>query len=373
MKAAVFYEPGRPLAVEDVTLAAPGEREVLVRIEAAGVCHTDLHYMTGDLTCHTPVVPGHEGAGIVEEVGPGVTTVSPGDAVVLMWRPRCGRCRSCAEGRPALCESAKIQKATGGLLDGTTRLRLGAGTGTGTGQEVHHLLGVSCFAERCVVAEQSVIPIPADIPFRVAALVGCAVITGMGAVLNVVGNAAGASVLVLGAGGVGLSSVIGAKLAGAHPLIVADVVPDKLALATRFGATHTIDVSTNELVPAVHDICPGGVDWALEAIGRTQTIQEALSCLRTGGSVVAIGLGKVGATFQVPLNELVQQEKRVIGSLYGSANTVVDIPKLLALYQAGRLPLEDLLGRAYPLSGVNDAYRALVEGAVGRAVILPRT
>jgi Zn-dependent alcohol dehydrogenase len=365
MKAAVFHEPGRPLAIEDVTLDAPREREVLVRVEAAGVCHTDLHYMTGDLACPTPAVPGHEGAGMVEEVGPGVTTVSPGDAVVLMWRPRCGRCRFCAEGRPALCESAKIQKATGGLLDGTTRLRLGSG------QEVKHLLGVSCFAERCVVAEQSVIRVPHDIPFQVAALVGCAVITGMGAVLNVVGNATGASVLVLGAGGVGLSSVIGAKLAGAHPLIVADVVPARLALATRFGATHTIDVSTNDLVPAVHDICPGGVDWALEAIGRTQTIEEALSCLRTGGSVVAIGLGKVGATFQVPLNELVQQEKRVIGSLYGSANTLTDIPKLLALYQAGRLPLEDLLGQAYPLSGVNDAYRALVEGSVGRAVVLP--
>lgn len=353
------------MRIEDLHLEKPRQREVLVRVMAAGVCHTDLHYMHGDLQCPLPVVPGHEGAGIVEDVGPGVTTVRVGDPVILMWRPRCGRCRYCAVGRPALCEATKIQKATGGLLDGTSRLRLGSG------RDVKHLLGVACFAERCVVAEESVISIPPDIPFPIASIVGCAVITGLGAVLNVAKEVAGSSVLVLGAGGVGLSSVLGAALLGAHTIIAADVVPARLALAKRLGATHTIDVRTSDLTAAVTDICPEGVDWAFEAVGRPSILEQALSCLRIGGTLVAIGLGKVGETFRVGLNELVQQEKRVIGSLYGSANTTVDIPRLLALYQAGKLPLQDLLGDSYALDDVNDACQALVEGATGRAVIVP--
>ncbi len=377
MRAAVLSEPGQPLQVEDLSLAEPRTGEVRVRVEAAGVCHTDLHYMNGDLVCSLPVVPGHEGAGIVEEVGPGVTRVRPGDRVVLMWRPRCGHCDACASGRPAQCTSAQIQRSTGGLLDGTRRLRRSARSG-GTAasdaptEDVSHLLGVACFAEQCVVSEQSVIPVSADTPPRVAALVGCAVITGLGAVLNVVGNAAGRSILVIGAGGVGLSSVIGAALVGAHPIVVADIVAEKLDLARRFGATDTVNLADGaSLVDAVLEICHGGVDWALEAVGRTQGVEQALQCVRPGGSVVAIGVGKVGASIQVPLNDLVQKDKRIIGSLYGSANTVLDIPRLLRLYHAGRLPLDDLLGRSYPLSGVNDAYADLVSGATGRAVILP--
>ena len=363
-RAAVLYEPGQPLRIEELSLERPRAGEVLVRVEAAGVCHTDLHYMNGDLTCAMPVVPGHEGAGVVEAVGEGVTSVVPGDAVVLMWRPRCGSCDYCSSGRPALCESSLIQRSTGGLLDGTSRLRRGR-------QDVRHLLGVSCFAERCVVAEQSVIPVPAGIPPRVAALVGCAVITGTGAVLNVIGHAAGASVLVVGAGGVGLSSVIGAHLLGAYPIIVADLQPEKLALAARLGATHLIDVSGRSLVDAVNEVAPGGVDWGIEAVGRPAGVEQLLACLRPGGTAIAIGLGKVDSAFQVPLNDLVQKEKHVVGSLYGSANTVTDVPRLLELYRAGRLPLDDLLGPTYPLSEVNEAYRSLVSGATGRAVIVP--
>lgn len=362
VRAAVLDEPGTPLRLEELALAEPKEGEVLIRIQAAGVCHTDLHYLAGDLTCATPIVPGHEGAGVVEQVGPGVTRVRPGDHVVLMWRPRCGNCAYCSTGRPALCESARVQIVTNGLLDGTTRLRRGE-------EDVHHLLGVSCFAERCVVAEQSVIPIPADIPPRIAALVGCAVVTGIGSVLNVVTGAAGSSILVVGAGGVGLSSVIGARFVGAGRIIVADVVPERLELATRLGATHTIDASEADLVDAVHDICADGVDWALEAVGRAQTIEQSFAALRKGGAVVAVGLGKVDATFEVPINQLVQQEKRLIGSLYGSANTVTDVPKLLELYRAGRLPLDELVGPAYPLTHVNDACQALLDGAVGRVVL----
>ncbi|SDS33618.1 zinc-binding dehydrogenase [Actinopolymorpha singaporensis] len=362
VRAAVLDSPGTPLRVEELSLQPPRAGEVLVRVTAAGLCHTDLHYLSGDLACTTPIVPGHEGAGVVEQVGAGVTSVRPGDSVVLMWRPRCGRCAYCSSGRPALCDTAHVQITTNGLLDGTTRLRRGD-------QEVRHLLGVSCFAERCVVAEQSVIRIPDDIPPRIASLVGCAVITGVGSVLNVVTDAARSGILVIGAGGVGLSCVLGGRLAGAYPLIVADVVPRRLELAARLGATHTIDSGRNDLGQAVREICPEGVDWALEAVGRAPTLEQAVACLRKGGTLVAIGLGAVGATFEVPINQLVQQEKRLVGSLYGSANTVTDVPKLLELYKAGRLPLEELVGPTYPLSQVNDACQALVDGAVGRIVL----
>ena len=357
MRAAVLHEPGAPLAVEELTLEPPRAGEVRVRIEAAGVCHSDLHYMTGDLRCPLPVVVGHEGAGVVEAVGAGVERVAPGDRVALLWRPRCGRCEFCVAGQPVLCELGKVQATTGGLPDdGTTRLRL-------DGREVHHLMGVSCFAEQVVVSEKSVVHVPDGVPSRVAAVTGCAVITGVGAVLNVIGECAGRAVLVVGAGGVGLSAVMGARLVGAEPVIVVDLDPDKLALARRLGAEVVVE--------AVLAAVPGGVPWAIEAVGRAETLQQAVACLRPGGTAVALGIGRVGATFQVPINELVQQQKRVVGSLYGSANPPLDLPRLWRLYEAGRLPLDSLLGVEYPLASVNDAYDALNSGAVGRAVVRP--
>lgn len=364
MKAAVLRQPGQPMTIEDVDLAEPRAGEVEVRVQAAGVCHSDLHYMTGDLPTRLPIVLGHEGAGVVERVGPGVTRVAPGDPVVLMWRPRCGHCAFCSAGRPALCTSAKRQVSTGGLLDGTSRL-------SADGSPVHHFLGVSCFAERAVLAQESVIPIPDGTPPAVAALIGCAVVTGVGAVLNVLGAGAGRSVLVMGAGGVGLSAVMGADLVGAYPIVVADVAPDKLELARRVGATHTVEVGGTAVDDAVREICPDGVDWAFDAVGKAGTVQAAMASLRTGGTTVAIGLGPAGATVAIPLNDLVQREKRLIGSLYGSANTLTQVPRLLELYAAGRLDLDALVGRTYRLEEINDAYDALVDGAVGRAVILP--
>jgi Zn-dependent alcohol dehydrogenase len=364
MKAAVLREAGQRMTIEDVDLDAPRAGEVEVRVQAAGVCHSDLHYMTGDLPTRLPIVLGHEGAGVVERVGPGVTRVAPGDQVVLMWRPRCGHCAFCSSGRPALCTSAKRQVSTGGLLDGTSRLSV-------DGETVHHFLGVSCFAERAVLAQESVIRIPDGTPPTVAALIGCAVVTGVGAVLNVLGAGAGRSVLVMGAGGVGLSAVIGADLVGAYPIIAADVAPEKLALARRLGATHTVTVGDAPVDEAVREICPDGVDWAFDAVGKAQTVRTAMAALRTGGTTVAIGLGAAGATVEIPLNDLVQREKRLIGSLYGSANTLTQVPRLLELYAAGRLDLDPLLGTSYPLGRINDAYDALVAGAVGRAVILP--
>jgi Zn-dependent alcohol dehydrogenase len=365
MRAAVLREPRAPLTIEDVELASPKSGEILVRIEASGVCHSDYHYMTGDITCPLPVVLGHEGAGIIEELGPDASgKLAVGDRVALMWRPRCGQCEPCITGNPVLCESGPRQAATGGLLDGTSRL-------TRDGEQLHHFLGVSCFAERVVVSEKSVVPVPDGVPAQIAAIAGCAVITGVGAVLNAIGECAGESILVLGAGGVGLSSVMGARLAGANPIIVVDVDPEKLELAKRLGATHTIDASAGDTVEQLLAFAPNGVKWAIEAIGRSATLQQAFDCLEPAGTLVAVGLGRVGETFAIPVNNLVQRQKRVIGSLYGSANPLIDLPKIFRLYLAGRLPLDELIGATYPLEQVNEAYDALAHGAVGRAVVIP--
>lgn len=363
MRAAVLHDVGSPLEIEELDLAEPREGEIRVRLAAVGVCHSDHHYMKGDLPCPLPIVLGHEGAGEVVAVGPGVTTVQAGDSVVLMWRTRCGSCRYCSAGRPAMCQEGRAAILAGGLLDGTSRLRL-------AGREVKHFLGASCFAEECVVSEQSVVPIPAAIPSEVAAIVGCAVITGVGAVLNVLRSPAGTSVLIIGAGGVGLSAVMGAHLVGADPIIVADLSEEKLALAVELGATHSVSAADEDVVEAAHRIS-GGVDWALEAIGLPHTVEQAVDALRPTGTALIMGLAKADARFSVRSNALVQGDKTIRGSLYGSANPPVDVPRILGLYQSGRLPLDKLLGRTYPLEAVNEAYEALASGAVGRSILLP--
>src|SRR4051812_36605227 len=277
MKAAVLHAIDTPLRVEELTLEDPRAGELRVRVEAAGVCHSDYHYMIGDLRCPLPVVVGHEGAGVVEHVGPGVDSVRPGDRVALLWRPRCGRCAYCIAGQPVLCELGRVQATTGGLPDdGTTRLRL-------DGREVHHLMGVSCFAERAVVSEKSVVKISDGVPTAIAAITGCAVITGVGAVLNVVGDCTGRALLVLGAGGVGLSAVMGARLAGAEPVIAVDVEPARLELARRLGATCVVEGGAGA-VDAVLAAAPGGGDWAIEAGGRPDTPQPADAGPRPGGA-----------------------------------------------------------------------------------------
>jgi Zn-dependent alcohol dehydrogenase len=350
--------------VRDLSLDGPRAGEVLVRIEAAGVCHSDQHYLSGDLQCPLPVVPGHEGAGVVEAVGPGVDSVAVGDRVCLMWRPRCGQCVHCLTGHPARCQAGRVHATSGGLLDGTTRLHDGD-------ERVHHLLGVSCFAEHAVVSERAVVPVPADVPAEIAAIAGCAVITGVGAVLNAIGSCAGEGIVIFGAGGVGLSAVMGATLAGANPIVVVDVVAERLAAARELGATHTVDASREDVAAAIEAIRPGGIEWAIEAIGRPETLETAVEVLRPGGTLVAVGLGAVGRTFSVPVNVLVQREKRIVGSLYGSANPLVDLPKLFDLYRAGRLPLDTLIGKRYSLDEINTAFADLASGGIGRGVVLP--
>lgn len=364
MKAAVLYKAGEPIVIEEVELDAPGPREVEIRILAAGICHSDLHYMNGDLQGHLPAVLGHEGAGVVERVGAGVTRIKPGDSVITMWRPRCGDCEFCSTGRPALCSMGKAQAASGGLVDGTSRLSMNA-------NKVHHLMGVSCFAERSVVSERSVVVIDSDVPPEIAAITGCAVVTGVGAAFNLMTGVSGEGVVVIGAGGVGLSAIMGLKVMGAHPIIAVDTMEEKLEKARELGATHVINSRTQDLIERLNEISHRPISWAMDAVGLPETLAQAFGSVGTGGTVVAMGLGKVGAETRIPVNQLVQQEKKLIGSLYGSSNTPVLIPKLIDMYKSGRLPLDKLLGERYALSQINEAYLALGSGAIGRAVIIP--
>jgi NDMA-dependent alcohol dehydrogenase len=365
MKAAVLYEVKQPLRVEEVQLDGPHQGEVLVKIGAAGVCHSDYHFMNGDLPIGLPTVLGHEGAGVVEEVGAGVTSVAPGDHVVLLFRPHCGHCEFCSQGRPALCSMAGQLRNTGHLLDGSSRLHR-------DGLEIKHFLGVSCFAERAVVPEQGCVLISPEIPLEVAALVGCAVMTGVGAVMNTAKVTPGTAVLVIGAGGIGLNCVMGAALLGAHPIIAADIVDSKLETAMEFGATHVVNAKEQDLVEGVRELTGGeGVDFAFEAIGNTRAISQAFQALRRGGVATAVGIAPAGSETSISAGELVYQEKTLKGSYYGGAHPHADMPRLLQLYRAGKLPIDRLISRRYPLDQVNEAYRALLAGEVARSVLIP--
>jgi Zn-dependent alcohol dehydrogenase len=365
MKAAVLREIGAPLGLEDVDLDEPRAGEVAVRIEAAGVCHSDLHYMTGDLVAKLPLVVGHEGAGLVEAVGPRSSgRLSVGDRVALLWRPRCGECEACVAGNPVLCRFGRVFATTNGLMDGETRLHSG-------GERIHHLMGVSCFAERVVVSETSVLKLPDGVPAEIAAISACAVITGVGAVLNAVHQPAGQPLAVFGTGGVGLAAVMGAALTGAHPVIAVDLDPAKLELAQRVGATHVVNAGEGDVVEQILELAGDGVPWVVEAVGSPETMRQAVACLKPAGTLIAVGLSSVNATVAVPINDLVQRQKRIVGSLYGSSNPRIDLPRIFALYLAGRLPLDQLIGGRRPLAEVNEAYAELRAGGVGRTILLP--
>ncbi|HEY8762040.1 MAG TPA: Zn-dependent alcohol dehydrogenase [Candidatus Dormibacteraeota bacterium] len=365
MKAVVLYETKQPLRVEEVELDGPRQGEVLVRVAAAGVCHSDYHFMNGDLPITLPCVIGHEGAGIVEEVGAGVSAVAPGDHVVMLFRASCGRCAFCQRGTPALCAMAGQLRNTGRMLDGTSRFHR-------AGADLHHFLGVSCFAERTVVPEQGVVKIKPEVPLEVAALMGCAVMTGVGAVMNTARVEPGASVLVIGAGGVGLNVVMGAVLVGANQVIVADLLESKLELARSFGATHVINAREEDVVAAVRDVTGGdGADYAFEVIGNPRTMATAYQSVRRGGTAVAVGIPPFGSEMTINAGELVYQEKTLKGSYYGTSRPHADMPRLLDLFLAGRLPIDRLVSRSYPIEKVNEAYDALLAGEVARSVLLP--
>jgi Zn-dependent alcohol dehydrogenase len=362
--AAVLFETGASLVVQEVDLDPPGADEVLVRIEASGVCHSDWNAVTGTSPTPLPAVLGHEGAGVIEEIGPGVTGLAVGDRVVLSWLPTCGHCRPCLRGRNSLCETATLQMGAGRLPSGGIRLSHG-------GEPIHHYSYLSTFARHAVVSSKSCIRLQQGDDFAVAALVGCAVMTGIGAVINRAQVEPGSSVAVFGAGGVGLSAIMGARLAGAATIIAVEPVESKRRLALELGATVAIDGGADDVAEAVRDHSGGGVDYAFEAAGLTRLTELAFAVTRPGGMIVAVGIPPTGATVAVPAQELVRQEKVVTGTFYGSAQPSLDMPMILDLHAQGRLPLDRLVTRRYPLEDVNTAFEDMSSGVVARGVLQP--
>lgn len=368
IKAAVLHAPNTPFVIETLHLEAPKAGEVLVRIAACGVCHSDYHLATGTTRHPIPVVCGHEGAGVVEGVGDGVTRVRVGDHVTLSWSPDCGTCFYCQHGKPNLCETFTEPIWAGTMLDGTTRLhRDDAHRGD---EPVYAYCGLATFAEYVVVPQQSCIPIRKDVPLNVAALVGCAVATGVGAAMFTANVRPGDSVVVLGCGGVGLNILQGAALCGASTIIAVDVNAAKMALAKQFGATHTL-LSDAHTLDAIRDLTGGrGADVSFEAVGIPRLQELALDAARPGGTAVLAGLSAMGTSTNLPGAVLTRTEKTVKGSYYGSVYPARDFPMLLDLYMAGRLKLDELVSREYALDEIITAFEAMLGGEVARGVVV---
>ena len=370
IRAAVLRETGlkrpwaesRPLAVETVELAPPGPGEVLVRIAAAGLCHSDLSVIDGAVPVPVPLVPGHEAAGVVETVGDGIDDLAEGDHVVMVFVASCGRCASCLGGRPALCDPGRRANMKGTLLGGETRLSL-------DGAPVHHMLGVSCFAEYAVVARGSLIRIDADIPLAEAALFGCAVVTGVGAVVNTACVKPGATVAVIGLGGVGLNVVMGARLAGAKRIFALDLKPDKLDLARELGATDVLDAAVGDAAKQVIRATGGGVDFAFDAAGAIPALELAFAMTRTGGTTVSTGLPHRDARMSLPAALLTLGERTLKGSFMGTAVPGRDVPRYLDLFRQGRLPVDRLMSERIDLDGLNAAFDRLAEGDTVRQLL----
>jgi Zn-dependent alcohol dehydrogenase len=357
------YGESRPMSVEEVELGAPRAGELLVRVEAAGVCHSDLSVVDGSRVRPLPMALGHEAAGVVEEVGTGVRDVRPGDHVVLTFVPSCGQCAECASGRPALCVPAAAVNGAGTLLHGPPLLR------DAHGNELKHHLGISGFARHAVVARESAVVVPKDVPLTTAAVFGCAVLTGAGAVLNTANVHAGQSVAIFGLGGVGLASVLGAVVASAHPIIAVDPFEAKRKVALALGATAAF--APEEAERGVKDLTGGGVEVAFEAAGVPAVLEAAFRSLRRGGTAVAMGLPHPSRTLTLPALAFAGEGKALVGSYMGSAAPQRDIPRYMALWKAGRMPVERLLTAEMPLARINEAFEALATGEAIRQVLLP--
>lgn len=363
MKAAVLRSFDRPLAVEDVAIADPRDREVLVRIMATGVCASDLSTIRGKTASELPLVPGHEAAGIVERVGPGVSRVKPGDRVVLSWAPNCGHCFYCEESHPTLCDVYGGAAVSGGLWDRTSRLGPASAP-------LKHYSCVSSFAELAVVPETGCIVIADDVPFAVAALVGCAVTTGFGAVTNDAAVRPGDHVGVLGVGGVGINAIAAARLAGAEVICAIDTNPEKQAVAMAHGATHFINAADPDCRDQVRGLAKGrGLDSTIECTGRPSAMTMAYDITRPAGAVVIVGIAPVGAQFSIPAIGFPGSKKRIVGSIYGGGVPERDINRILSLYRQDRLDLDAQIGSLIGLDQVNDALSWLEAGVLARTII----
>ena len=357
MKAAVFREVGKPLEIEEIDLDKPGPREVLVRTAAAGVCHSDLHFVEGKYPWPAPSVLGHESAGVVEAVGSDVRYVAKGDHVITCLSAFCGHCRHCLEGRMSLCQSPELQRDPGAA----PRL-------SQNGEPVHQFLNLSSYAERMLIHEHALVKIRKDMPLDRAALIGCGVTTGVGAVFHTAGVEPGSTVAVIGCGGVGLSCVNGAAIAGAARVIAVDVVPSKLELARKFGATDAVNARDGDPVEQVRELTGGGVDYAFEAIGLKESTEQAWRMLTRGGVATVIGMIPVGTKVELHGPDFLA-EKKIQGSNMGSNRFRIDMPRFVDFYLAGKLQLDDLVSQTLPLERVNEALDALKQGEVARSVL----
>ncbi|HVN83544.1 MAG TPA: Zn-dependent alcohol dehydrogenase [Candidatus Binatia bacterium] len=362
MKAALLKAPGQPIRVRDIAIADPGPGQVRVRVHHCGVCHSDLSIVDGTFPSPLPIVLGHEAAGVVDAVGAGVADLHAGDRVVLTPCPPCGTCYWCIRGEPTVCINAgAIQTNT--FPDGSTGLSL-------DGQIVYRGVGLGAFGECVVSPATGAVKIPGDVPLDVACVIGCAVQTGVGAVLNTARVEEGATVLVMGAGGIGLSIVQGARLAGAARIIVSDPVAERRAGAKRFGATDLIDPTNDDVLARVMHLTGVGVDYAFDAVGRAALIQVGLAATRTGGTTVCVGAPPMEDVVSIAMPALfVVNEKKLLGCALGSSNSLREIPRLIALYQAGRLDLEGLITARRPLEEINEAMADLKAGRGIRTVL----
>lgn len=363
IKAAYTLEVGT-LTIGEVELDSPKPTEVLVRMHAAGVCHSDLHTYKGELRATPPLVLGHEGAGVVEEVGDQVTRVRPRDRIMVNWLPGCETCPTCLSGRFNLCERLPGTTFQALLLDGTSRLK------TLDGITLKHMLSAATMSEYIVIDEASAVPIPQDVPFEVAAITGCAVATGVGAVINTAEAKPGLPAAVIGCGGVGLSAVQGCKLAGSNPIVAVDVLERKLDFARRLGATDTINSSQIDAVEVLRDLTGGGPEYIFDSVGSDSTIVQALEAARPGGIATIIGLHAVKAEVAISPATLVLQNKRLLGSFMGSVRPRLDLPRLIGLYRAGKLQLDDLITKRYSLEELPEAFADMEAGRVARGVLV---
>lgn len=360
-KAAVMYNFNEPLKIESVTLKGPRENEVVVKLAASGVCHTDLSAVQARLPVPPPVILGHEGAGVIEEVGSSVKGLRPGDHVLLSWAENCGKCPSCIEGKEYLCD-AGIR----GFMEGEEAVF------EKNGLSINRFASVSSFTERTVVRASAAIPIPKDVPLEKACLVGCGVMTGVGAATNTARVRPGQTVAVLGCGGVGLNVIQGAVLCGASTIIAVDLVEQKLAWAKEFGATHTVNAKdAGDVVEAIRGLTGGlGVDYAFDVTGAADPIRQAFLAAKRGGAAVIVGVPGLSEEISIPAAPIALEEKSLVGSLYGSAKLRRDMPKLIELYMQKKLKLDELISRRIALEDINEAFAAIEKGEVARSVII---
>ena len=361
-RAAVFRGAGQPLEVREIDLDEPGPRDVLVRMAAVGICGTELHSIRGEWVRPTPSVLGHEGAGIVEAVGDAVTLVKPGDEVVLSWAPSCEDCADCRRGRPAACVNLHRAIGNGTLVDGTTGMRI-------DGEMLYRGTATGCLQELITVTERVALPVGGGVTLEEAALLGCAALTGVGAVLFAARAEPGDVVLVVGAGGVGQFCIQGARIAGAEAIVAVDPLEARLELARELGATHT--TTPEGLKALMKDAFPDGADRALDVVGTPDTSALALRFTRSGGTCVIVGIPATGERLDLDFGEFNRREKFLTGTMYGSEDPAVALPILLEHVRGGKLKLRELLGQTFPLDQVNDAIELSLAGAPGRMLVLP--